>query len=106
MCPLTCRSCDPMTQTTTAYITATEATDDTGLGQIREVKVIYNNGRESEREEIVADIENIEIPQEDATVLSAVLNINIEHMEWDESFLDEDNIMFQILKGMNPKHIF
>ena len=101
MCPLTCRSCDPITQTTTAYITATEAS----LGQIREVKVIYNNGRESEREEIVADIENIEIPQEDATVLSAVLNINIEHMEWDESFLDEDNIMFQILKGMNPKHI-
>ena len=39
------------------------------------------------------------MPTNGPVVLSAVLNINIKELDWDDSFADEDNIMFQILKG-------
>ena len=54
---------------------------------------------EEVRSEKINDIGNIEVPTDGPVVLSAVLNINIKELDWDDSFADEDNIMFQILKG-------
>ena len=61
--------------------------------------VSYNvKGREV-RNEKINDIGNIEVPLDTPVILSAILNINIKELDWDASFADENNIMFQILKG-------
>ena len=107
MCPLSCNSCNtsshtisPTTLTTTTATTTTEtATTVVTDEPIQYVKVTYiNHG--VEREAIVSDISDIIIPAEDPLVMSAILNIHIKDMDWDDSFADESGIMFQILKGI------
>ena len=61
--------------------------------------VSYHAKGEEVRTEKINDIGNIQVPTNGPVVLSAVLNINIKELDWDDSFADEDNIMFQILKG-------
>merc|ERR1712062_852090 len=96
MCPFSCNSCNRVVTTPTVPTITTTTTTTTEA--IQYVKVTYIN-KGVEREAIVSDISDIIIPQEDPLVMSAILNIHIKDMDWDDSFADESGIMFQILKA-------
>ena len=104
-CPKTCGVCKEMSTTTTTTTTTTTSTTSSAPNQaVRQVLVSYHTKGEEVRTEKTNDIGSIHVPNNGPVVLSAVLNMNIRDLEWDDSFGDEDNIMFQILKGPRIFH--